>query len=431
MTARGFNEESKVQTPLSLSKTSSFLARSLSRVENTLRDTGDYLDWETIKRLPHRLKQKTKLVSYTVDEEFDALHEQFCSKMKALRLLASYTTTYIEQVKGLLQHSKEVAAAAGELFDPCFSLPHETKIELRTKMKKVGLKSLDEVFPSTEAKALFQEEYRVWDDTRVYSATVDNIELAIMSELARLDTTVSEKVALVVKYSASIEKHIRTRSHVLLDYDRAYDTVDGLALKQKTAELTVKQGRQYYHAERKLGPLQEAYARINTLLKEELPYFFRLAAALIQQLHVLTYYVNLMVTYQFSSNLLGLREEFDICVEQLQCADFEALLVNDTAQKTLLAVAKLERLGITQFRKSYLESLTRSLTLPMSCVVSNYDPVAQYCKAIFNFKGVEPGDLPFDKGDIIKVFDDSGSWWRGQIGEQKGSFPSNYVERCL
>lgn len=431
MAARQFNEERRVQPGFDASKADSLFARGLSKVENKLKDTRDSLDWETIKRSPQKLKQKTKLVSYTVDEEFNALHEQFCAKIKGLKSLVSHTTAYVELVSRLLDHSREIAAAASDLFDPCFSLLHETKIEIRKQMKKVDLKSLEYVFPSTSAKARFEEEYRIWDDTRLYTSTVGNIDMAVMCELQWLASTVSGKVDQVLKYAATIEKHIRTRSHILLDYDTAYNVVDTLALKQKTEELSIKQSRQYYNSERKLDALLEDYNKINTALKEELPYFFKLLAAFIQPLHIMTYYVNLMVTYQFSTNILSLQEEFGISVEDLQSADFGAILERERLARVLLATDILETLTITQFRKSYFDSLTRSEVQPVSAVVSNFDPTAQYCKALFNFKGVEDGDLPFNGGDIIKVLDDSGSWWRGKLGAKTGTFPSNYVERCL
>lgn len=57
-------------------------------------------------------------------------------------------------------------------------------------------------------------------------------------------------------------------------------------------------------------------------------------------------------------------------------------------------------------------------------------PVKQLPKvvAVFPFDGVESGDLPFKKDDIIEVIEKEGDWWKGQLNGKKGVFPSNYVK---
>jgi len=51
--------------------------------------------------------------------------------------------------------------------------------------------------------------------------------------------------------------------------------------------------------------------------------------------------------------------------------------------------------------------------------------------ALFDFKGVEPGDLSFSKGQVIVITEKSAStntWWKGELEGRKGSFPANFVE---
>ena len=49
-------------------------------------------------------------------------------------------------------------------------------------------------------------------------------------------------------------------------------------------------------------------------------------------------------------------------------------------------------------------------------------------KALHRFQPTEPGELAFEKGDIIKVVDrDYKDWWRGQLKGRTGIFPVNYV----
>lgn len=52
-------------------------------------------------------------------------------------------------------------------------------------------------------------------------------------------------------------------------------------------------------------------------------------------------------------------------------------------------------------------------------------------RALHTFEPTEPGELAFEKGDIIKVVDRGyKDWWRGQLKGRTGIFPVNYVVRA-
>ncbi|EPZ32348.1 LAS seventeen-binding protein 3-like protein [Rozella allomycis CSF55] len=57
-------------------------------------------------------------------------------------------------------------------------------------------------------------------------------------------------------------------------------------------------------------------------------------------------------------------------------------------------------------------------------------PVKTYPKviALYDFNGVEDGDLSFKKNDVIEVTKKDGDWWDGSLNGRKGIFPSNYVK---
>ncbi|KAH8103891.1 hypothetical protein BXZ70DRAFT_1051784, partial [Cristinia sonorae] len=56
-------------------------------------------------------------------------------------------------------------------------------------------------------------------------------------------------------------------------------------------------------------------------------------------------------------------------------------------------------------------------------------PVVTRVRALHTFEPSEAGELPFEKGDIIKVVDRGyKDWWRGQLKGRTGIFPVNYVE---
>lgn len=51
-------------------------------------------------------------------------------------------------------------------------------------------------------------------------------------------------------------------------------------------------------------------------------------------------------------------------------------------------------------------------------------------RALFDFQPSEPGELQFQKGDIIAVMESVyKDWWKGSLRGQTGIFPLNYVEK--
>ncbi|KAI0831861.1 hypothetical protein BC628DRAFT_1350247 [Trametes gibbosa] len=68
---------------------------------------------------------------------------------------------------------------------------------------------------------------------------------------------------------------------------------------------------------------------------------------------------------------------------------------------------------------------------PVSSVHSTSDsiPIVTRVRALHTFEPTEPGELAFEKGEIIKVVDRNyKDWWRGQLKGRTGIFPVNYVE---
>nr|ACO13828.1 Tyrosine-protein kinase HCK [Esox lucius] len=49
--------------------------------------------------------------------------------------------------------------------------------------------------------------------------------------------------------------------------------------------------------------------------------------------------------------------------------------------------------------------------------------------ALYDYEGINEGDLGFKKGDKLKILQESGEWWRAKhaVTGQEGYIPSNYV----
>lgn len=66
---------------------------------------------------------------------------------------------------------------------------------------------------------------------------------------------------------------------------------------------------------------------------------------------------------------------------------------------------------------------------PTSTTTTSSNSIITRVRALHTFEPTEPGELAFDKGDIIKVVDRGyKDWWRGQLKGRTGIFPVNYVE---
>lgn len=49
--------------------------------------------------------------------------------------------------------------------------------------------------------------------------------------------------------------------------------------------------------------------------------------------------------------------------------------------------------------------------------------------ALYDYDATDEGELSFKEGDQIKVIDNTGDWWMGELKGQTGMFPSNYVQK--
>jgi signal transducing adaptor molecule len=71
-----------------------------------------------------------------------------------------------------------------------------------------------------------------------------------------------------------------------------------------------------------------------------------------------------------------------------------------------------------------------SISSPITPVAAKTPSILFKVKALYDFSGVERGELAFQAGDIISVTDsDYDDWWMGNLKGQSGLIPSNYVAK--
>ncbi|KAK0461374.1 uncharacterized protein EV420DRAFT_195918 [Desarmillaria tabescens] len=72
---------------------------------------------------------------------------------------------------------------------------------------------------------------------------------------------------------------------------------------------------------------------------------------------------------------------------------------------------------------------TAAPSTPTATVSPPQTNIVTRVRALHTFEPTEPGELGFEKGDVIKVVDRGyKDWWRGQLKGRTGIFPVNYVE---
>lgn len=414
--------DSKMEdTNSKIHEVTSFVTRL--RMSESLKSAGDHLDWNTLKYTPQKLKQKAKLGSYLVDEVFDDLEIQLFQIEKSFRKLLNSTALYKDQVFEICQLMNKVSEAAKSLFDPYAGLSRNVFMELNTKnqINILGdLDSISQISISTPEKKLFSNECKKWENVKIYQKVSTIILATIKDELELLALSVAGRIEKVLSLIQSIKKRIKNRSMVKYEYDKLYNKHESLMLKQKQSEMSVRQSNQLYHLERKVEDQKKEYDYVNENLKKELPYFFKLVTSFLEPLYLLIYYVQLMVDYQVSSNLLCLKDGFNITTD-ITSKDFLNHVAKRYTQETVEVITKLDEMFITNFRKQYFDSLTSGNELIVSSSSS------KYCIAQFSFQASQTGDLTIKTGDIIKITDDSSTWWKGELEGKVGFFPSNYV----
>ncbi|KAK6459487.1 uncharacterized protein RJT20DRAFT_147175 [Scheffersomyces xylosifermentans] len=384
---------------ISISQISHLLSKQLRVADSCFKVTAKDIEWSYIKRTPQFLKQKIKYGSgsYTSDEDFDNLAIELSSLEERFSSINKYVKSYEKSMSDILNSCEAAGEQFKNLFDPYQSL-----------LREGGDKSAD---------AVFEEEYRIWQDVHHYIEAIRNSKLAIENEIKMLSDTAQVKTSEVLKIVKAIQKKVKERSYALVDYDKVYNSHESLLLKQNSEGLTVKQSQQLYSLERKSEEYYAKYDAINSLLKKELPFFFKLVDLVLDPLSIMVYYVQLTISFQVFSNLKSVIDFFDLDTKFLDSFNFEEEIVHDFYTRNKSASDLVNQLSIINFRERYLTDLTSPY---------NFN-ATKYCQALFNFEGQEDSDLSFKRGDIIKVLKKENNWWTGEKDGKVGCFPGNYV----
>lgn len=424
------SNNSNINTPgYSMSQISLLVSNQLKVADKKIKTSTKEFDWNDLRRTPQLLRRKANFESYTVDEEFEELNDRLIYIEKQLKKLSKYSLSYCSGILKVLSHTRDIGTLIQQLFDPYYSLPNS--IKERLEINGTLDSHPESLFLSTSRWTIFQEEYDIWSNYTSYLECIKVIEPSIKNEIEILGSIIEARVTDILGLISFIKKHVKNRNYALLDYDKAYNTYETLHLKQQTSELSVKQSQQLYNLERKKGEYESLYTTSNDLLKKELPFFFKLVDSILQPLQLRTYYVQLLVSYQININLLSIQDIFHINLEDIKLDVNSMKLIEDFSAKNKVASDLLNLLSVVNFRDNFFTKLTlkpESPFKPDRVPIKNFDPAYKYCQAIFSYKGQQEGDISFKAGEVLKIIDNSGGWWKGQIDNEIGVFPGNYVK---
>lgn len=393
-------------------------------ITEKLKSAQDHFDWNALKHTPQKLKQKAKLGSYLVDEVFDELETQLLVFEGSLRKLEKSIIQYKDYTFEVCKRTSTVTNSATSLFDPNSGLSRKVRLQLNLKNHSSidgNLSSVSQLSLSSTEKQSFSNEYNKWENTKIFLKVSGIILATIKDEVERLGSTLTSRIEMVLTLIQNIKKHIKKRSYAKYEYDRMYNKHEALLLKLKQSELSVKQSPQIHNLERKVEDHKKEYDYINGNLKKELPYFFKLVISFLDPVYLMIFFTQLIVDYQFSSNILCLKDYFSINEDELTSESYLNNLVKQHSSDIAHAANSLDNMFITNFRKQYFDSLTTGKSDEVNTSKS------EYCIAQFSFQALQIGDLSIKVGDVIKIIDGSSSWWKGQLNGKEGYFPSNYV----
>ncbi|CAH6723003.1 hypothetical protein CLIB1444_12S02080 [[Candida] jaroonii] len=388
------------------------------------------ISWNDIKRFPQSFKRRSKIGSFTFDEEFDTLHKDLGVLEGNLGTLIKYSKLFDVHSKRLVDHCGEIGVCVQNLMDPY----NNFDISVRESLRKKGIGELSEsMFKSTEAKEMFFKEYTYWNASGIYIEQINGLKQVINGP-SRVCEIIELKCKKCLAIIEEVKIKVKARNHALDDYDSVYNDLEGLCFKAKTKDLTAKEAQLQFNLQRKREHYRTQYTQINDLFKKELPFFFKLVELFIKPINYIFFYHQLSISYQIATSLYPLQQTLKFGVDELG-ARWNGEVIRQCQRLMQSQEMLIQQLNISHFRDNYYKKLTdsdvkteikeviESVTVPDYLNLKN-----TYCRALYDYQAQQDGDLTIQKGDIIQVIDQEGQWWEGKIDNNTGKFPYNYVE---
>ncbi|ODV94507.1 hypothetical protein PACTADRAFT_4447 [Pachysolen tannophilus NRRL Y-2460] len=409
------------------------------------------VDWVDIKknvvRAPQILKNKAKVGTTTVDEEFELLSNRFYEIDEDINKLSKSVHKYHSAIISLLEFSSQLGHTMTILLDP--TIERKTiDINQLNNGEHTSLKNYENATGASERISKYLESY-----TSIDHGINDCLNILLES----FDSQIKQLTIFLKK----VKKYIKERNYSLLDYDKYIDSIENL--EDKYNSLTPKQQQQLFTNKRRIEDFKVKYDTLNLNLKKELPYFFALIREAAKPLFTKIYYTQFSIMYQMHISLsnnapqeyLGNFKDFkkDVILEKqaksseildsLKICNFHDEFLKTITNNLILSdtypsssknySASTTNLSRESSAKSSSKIFMNSLPHPPPPYTRNEPAMTEdYCIALYDFFKVQDGDLSFKENDKIKILqrNESNGWWKGELNGKIGFFPRNYVSLC-
>ncbi|QFZ25632.1 hypothetical protein EJF18_10735 [Clavispora lusitaniae] len=348
------------------------------------------ISYEGLKRAPQFLRQAMRLATSTVDEEFEELLLQLNAieshGKKVLKIMSSYQ----DSVNAWLIHMERIVS---------------------------NVKSIFEVDDDTESQK------HILERTVHYEKVIESLRLSIDEIFNTVPVVLAERVKILLAHISVLRGEIRKRDIALVDYDKIYDKFDTMSISKAAGNMTMKQSQQYFATERKMELSKLEYEKHNMALKKELPCFIYFAKSFMKEAFTFIFYTQINVANQIDSDLRLLQDEFATDIIEPSIKEFGEKLVEEFNENNFFEQPKVTLVASTEASPCGEKNATNTIIHPVTSL--------GYYRAAFKFTAQEVNDLSFKKGDVVKVIEKKGEWWKGELNGKSGMFPSNYVKKLV
>lgn len=382
------------------------MEKSIEEFQCKIHEFSKNKDWINLKRsfirAPQIFKQKLNIGStLPLDEEFEFLNEKFHNFNDEFQILQFEITRYHDMTIEFLKNLINLI----DIFSKMFFDSSINEFDLIAKgYMELALKFLNKL---------------------------KEIEVKINKNLEIFLNNIKNPLISLLNINKRIKLYIKERNFSTLDINKYTNNINILNEKiNRNERLSLKQEENLIRYQKNLELSQLKFNKFNDTLKLELPIYFNLMNQLLKPIFINIYFNQLTNFYYFLNiNEIDNEPLFKLRTKELEInsnsffnnlidkyhKNMEKIKIN--LDSLLLIKPKLElSLSNDDDQFSYASSSVKT-------------DLNQFATANFDFVALEPGDLSFKKGDRIKILDNkiSNDWWKGELNNNIGIFPSNYV----
>lgn len=293
--------------------------------------------------------KKAHIGTYKNDEEFDGLFAELHNAESKLNKLTKETHRNIKAHKSLINHNEQLAQQFLTIFQP--TLGNSKYFEASDGNLEIPS---DIPLQTHEEREKFEKESSKREIVDKYCQLIADMSPAIDAELQLMEEKIVKTVQELLHMIKQIKKMAKEREFVLLDVDKHMSSLEKHKNKKEQTEKTEEQIR---NLESKLEKSSQNFEEINSTMKRELPYFFKMVSQLMTPLTEVMYWSFNIVNYQYFQIINMMKSDYHISDETF---DFDKCteIMDEATNRHFEVNKRVKELSIIGFSKNYLQHLT-------------------------------------------------------------------------